>query len=88
MAAIMPNYRGTSTTATNDITSTDSSQMYWYYDDYEEIKTQVEEKFNKELMKESVKIPSFKVVKKLHNTKKIKTFVEKRQQNFNIRNSI
>ena len=79
--------RGTSTIPTNEISSTDTSNIHWD-DDYEYTKTDVEEKFNRELMKEELQIPSFKVVKKLHNTIKIKTFVENRQLNFHIRNAL
>lgn len=79
--------RGTSTIPTNEISSTDTSNIHWD-DDYEYTKTDVEEKFNRELMKEELQIPSFKVVKKLHSTMKVKTFVENRQLNFHIRNAL
>jgi len=79
--------RGTSTIPTNEISSTDTSNIHWD-DDYEYTKTDVEEKFNRELMKEELQIPSFKVAKELHNTKKVRTFVENRQLNFHIRNAL
>ena len=66
-------------------TDTDTSD-FLYYDEY--VRTDVEEKINKQIMRESLNIPSFKVVKKLNNTIKVKTFVENRQLNFHIRSSI
>jgi hypothetical protein len=66
-------------------TDTDTS----YLSDYGEyVKTDVEEKINKQIRKEELQIPSFKVIKKLNNMMKVKTFVENRQLNFHIRNAL
>ena len=91
MAAIGQRCGTTATTVTTAITSTDTSNMYWC-DDYYIISTTDDDipkiEIEKEIRKESLQIPAFKVVRKLHNTKKVKTFVEKRQLNFHIRNAL
>jgi len=86
MAAIGFYYRRYGTTYTG--TTADDTDTSHFLHDYEETKTEVEEKFERFLRKEELNIPSFKVVKKLHSTKKITNFVVNRQQNFNIRNAL
>ncbi len=80
-------YTTSTTSATGYYGPTDTDTSDFLY--YEEcVKTDVEEKINKQIMRESLNIPSFKVVKKLNNTMKVKTFVENRQLNFHIRNAL
>lgn len=73
----------TSTSATADDTDTYDNTNYSEYE-----KTETEKRVCREIMKESLQIPSFKIVKKLHNIKKVKSFVENKQMNFNIRNAL
>lgn len=84
MAAIMPNYRGTSTTATNDMSATDTS--YMYCDEYEKQKTLDEVEMYD--LKEELNIPKFNDVKKRHNTLKPNTKIAFKQHNIHIRNAL
>lgn len=76
----------TSTCATVD--DTDIQCYNDYNKEYEETKLDVERQINYENMKESLQIPSFKIIKNLHRVKKIRNFVINRQMNFNIRNAL
>ena len=93
MAAIGERSRNMTTYATSPsalasagVSDTSDYDNYYQYD-REYIKQSVEEQVQQEIKKELLNLPSFEVVKRMHNQTKVNMFVQKRQS-FNIRNAL